>query len=114
MNLAHKAHQKSKRRSYHKYAGLFYKYQEFTKIFVSKYDKNFHGIEATYQFIKKNYPNIKIPSCRQIFNWFKSNRWELKKTDKLRKYYKKGKKRRVFFQNLKINLFFRYEQDWNM
>ncbi|WGI36690.1 IS30 family transposase [Mesomycoplasma lagogenitalium] len=91
---AHKAHQKSKIRSYHKYASSFYKYQEFTKIFVSKYDKNFHGIEATYQFIKKNYPNIKIPSFRQIFNWFKSNRWELKKSDKPRKYYKKGRKRK--------------------
>lgn len=43
------------------------------------------------------YPNLLTVSTRQIFNWIKSNRWVLKKSDRLRNYYLKGSKRKNGF-----------------
>lgn len=92
-----KADIKSKRRSYHKYMFKFnvnFEFEEFTKVFKKKYDKKFFGIKACFNFIKKNY-QINSPSLRTIFNWIKTNRWEIKKSDRLRQYYKKNGKRQA-------------------
>ncbi|PYF43103.1 IS30 family transposase [Metamycoplasma alkalescens] len=67
-------------------------YDEFTKIFKRKYDKRYYGIKATHHYIISN-KNIKCPSLRTVFNWIKTNKWEIKKRDRLRTSYKKGGKR---------------------
>lgn len=85
---------KRNNRQWHKHSMYLLKYQEFTNIFVKKYDKRYFGIENTYMFIKNNYKEkIKIPSLRQVFNWVKSNRWKIRRSDRLRRYYKRGGKR---------------------
>ncbi|WPB54749.1 IS30 family transposase [Mycoplasmopsis verecunda] len=66
-------------------------YQEFSSIFVSKYDKKTFGVKPTYTFVKMNY-DIKIPSLRTVFNWINSNQWVIKKKERLRMYYKPGGK----------------------
>ncbi|WPB54512.1 IS30 family transposase [Mycoplasmopsis verecunda] len=67
-------------------------YQEFSSIFVSKYDKKTFGVKPTYTFVKMNY-DIKIPSLRTVFNWINSNQWVIKKKERLRMYYKPGGKK---------------------
>lgn len=89
-NLANK---KTIERQYHKHMMHILKYQEFTKIFLQYYDKRYHGIEATHNKIKSLYHNIKIPSCRQVYNWINDGIWIIKKQDRLRTWYKKGGKR---------------------
>lgn len=70
------------------------KCKEFADIFVHKYDKRYFGIENTHKYIKEKYINkFKIPSLRQVFYWVKSNRWKIKRSDRLRQYYKHGGKR---------------------
>lgn len=86
---------KTIRRHFHKYMFKFntnFKYEEFTKAFITKYDKKFYGIKATYNWIINNF-SLSLPSIRTVFNWIRTNRWEIKKKDRLRQYYRKGGKR---------------------
>ncbi|WNM13848.1 IS30 family transposase [Mesomycoplasma ovipneumoniae] len=69
------------------------KYEEFSKIFAVKYDKKVHGVKATYFYIAENFPNIERPSLKTVFNWIKTNKWVIVRSDRLRQYYKKGGKR---------------------
>ncbi|WNM17569.1 IS30 family transposase [Mesomycoplasma ovipneumoniae] len=71
---------------------LLGKYEEFSKIFAVKYDKKVHGVKATYFYIAENFPDIERPSLKTVFNWIKTNKWVLVRSDRLRKYYKKGEK----------------------
>lgn len=64
---------------------------------MQKFEKKYHGVEATVNKINLEYPNLLTVSTRQIFNWIKSNRWVLKKSDRLRNYYLKGGKRKNGF-----------------
>ncbi len=87
---------KRRKRYYHRYYFRFVvlgKYEEFSKIFAIKYDKKVHGVKATYFYIAENFPNIERPSLKTVFNWIKTNKWVLVRSDRLRKYYKKGGKR---------------------
>lgn len=87
------ANKKYETRQYHKHSMHTLKYQEFTELFLKFYDKKVHGVEATWEKIKGMNLSIKIPSCRQVFNWIKNSRWVIKRNDRLRQYYKKGGKR---------------------
>ncbi|MDC8921801.1 IS30 family transposase [Metamycoplasma hyosynoviae] len=92
-----KADKKSKTRCFHKYMFKFstnFSFEKFTKIFKSKYDKKFFGVKATHNYIKENF-EVNSPSLRTIFNWIKTNRWIIKRNDRLRQYYKKGGKRQA-------------------
>ncbi|WNM17081.1 helix-turn-helix domain-containing protein [Mesomycoplasma ovipneumoniae] len=62
------------------------------KFFAVKYDKKVHGVKATYFYIAENFPDIERPSLKTVFNWIKTNKWVLVRSDRLRKYYKKGEK----------------------
>ncbi|WNM17093.1 helix-turn-helix domain-containing protein [Mesomycoplasma ovipneumoniae] len=68
------------------------KYEEFSKIFAVKYDKKVHGVKATYFYIAENFPTLKDHLLKTVFNWIKTNKWVLVRSDRLRKYYKKGEK----------------------
>ncbi|WNM17592.1 helix-turn-helix domain-containing protein [Mesomycoplasma ovipneumoniae] len=86
---------KRRKRYYHRYYFRFVvlgKYEEFSKIFAVKYDKKVHGVKATYFYIAENFPTLKRPSLKTVFNWIKTNKWVLVRSDRLRKYYKKGEK----------------------
>lgn len=90
-----KADKKSKFRAYHKYMFKFninFEFEEFSKIFKSKYDKKYFGVKATMNYIEENF-NVKKPTMRTVFNWINTNKWKIRKSDKLRQYYKKGGKR---------------------
>ncbi|WNM17293.1 IS30 family transposase [Mesomycoplasma ovipneumoniae] len=86
---------KRRKRYYHRYYFRFVvlgKYEEFSKIFAVKYDKKVHGVKATYFYIAEKFSHIERPSLKTVFNWIKTNKWVLVRSDRLRKYYKKGKK----------------------
>ncbi|WP_412031904.1 IS30 family transposase [Malacoplasma muris] len=87
------AHKKYLNRKWNSHAFYLDRYKSFTDLFLDKFRKIDHGVEATCHYIKKNYPCVKTPSSRQVFNWIKSNRWKLKRSDRLRKGYVKGRKR---------------------
>lgn len=89
------ADKKANYRKWHKHAFYLMKYSEFTDVFSKMYDKKCHGIEATCIKIGKLYPDMKQPTTRQVFNWVKDSRWVIKKSQRLRQYYKKGGKRTV-------------------
>lgn len=89
------AQRKSEKRKRHKYFFMYRDYSEFTKHFLAMYDKRYHGVYQTVHKISDNYPEIKQVSARQVFNWIKQNNWSIKKTDRLRLYYKKGGKRKI-------------------
>lgn len=93
--LSEQANWKYLRRQQHKYMFTNKRYSEFEQLFLKYYDKRVLGIEATYHKIISEFPNIKRPSCRQIFNMVKKSKWSIKRKDRLRKYYKKGGKRSV-------------------
>ncbi|WP_341500985.1 IS30 family transposase [Mesomycoplasma ovipneumoniae] len=87
---------KRRKRYYHRYYFRFVelgKYEEFSKIFAVKYDKKVHGVKATYFYIAENFPNIERPSLKTVFNWIKTNKWVIVRSDRLGQYYKKGGKR---------------------
>ncbi|MBN4084470.1 IS30 family transposase [Mycoplasma sp. CSL10166] len=90
------AEEKMLRRKSHKYLFRFdvnFKFEEFSNYFKKKYDKKFHGVKATYNYVKSKNNNILIPSIKTIFNWLKTNKWIITRKDRLRSYYKKGGKR---------------------
>ncbi|WP_254616023.1 helix-turn-helix domain-containing protein [Mycoplasma sp. OR1901] len=85
--------QRLKRKSY-KYLFRFdinFKFEDFSNYFKKKYDKKFHGVKATYNYVKEH-NNILMPSIKTVFNWIKTNKWIIKRKDRLRLYYKKGRK----------------------
>jgi len=43
--------------------------------------------------IKEKYPNLKCPSARSIFRWLKSDRWGVKRSQRLRHQYQHPRKR---------------------
>ncbi|WNM17540.1 IS30 family transposase [Mesomycoplasma ovipneumoniae] len=86
---------KRRKRYYHRYYFRFVvlgKYEEFSKIFAVKYDKKVHGVKVTYFYIAENFPTLKDHLLKTVFNWIKTNKWVLVRSDRLRKYYKKAKK----------------------
>lgn len=71
------------------------KYNDFSCIFYKFYDKRYCGVYATMLKIKQLYPSIKMPSSRQVYRWINSNKWVIKRWDRLHKRYKKGRNRTV-------------------
>ncbi|WP_412032374.1 IS30 family transposase [Malacoplasma muris] len=88
------AHKKYLNRKWNSHAFYLDRYKSFTDLFLDKFRKIDHGVEATCHYIKKK---IILVSKHQVldrfFNWIKSNRWKLKRSDRLRKGYVKGRKR---------------------
>ncbi|VEU76062.1 transposase [Mycoplasmopsis columboralis] len=78
-----------------KLRNTFEKYLEFSKLFLSKFDKKTWGVEVTYLVITNNYPEVNHPSLRTVFNWINSGIWVITRDDRLRKIYKKGRKRYI-------------------
>ncbi|BBG40652.1 transposase [Mycoplasmopsis californica] len=85
---------KAQRRHYHKYYFKFLnsKYSEFSELFLKKFDKKYYGVKLTHKYIKENF-KIKIPCLKTVFNWIKTNKWIIKRSNLLRSSYKKGGKR---------------------
>lgn len=86
---------KSNERKWNKHFLYLEKYNEFTMLFKKIFNKKFCGVKSTYFKIKNNYPDIKMPTWRQVFNWIKSNRWVIQKKDRLRKGYVKSRRRKL-------------------
>lgn len=86
---------KSQKRTLNKWFGSFIKYNDFTLKFLKIFDKKICGIKATMHILKTNFPEIKMVSERQVFNWIKNRNWVLKPRDRLRQYYVKGRKRKI-------------------
>ncbi|VEU76369.1 transposase [Mycoplasmopsis columboralis] len=59
------------------------------------FDCKTHGIEITYMKITNHFPDLKIPSLRTVFNWINSDLWVVKRSYRLRTFYKKGRKREL-------------------
>lgn len=93
---------KTKQRTLHQHYFKFLDINDsaFSKAFKKKYDKRYFGIEATMNYIQKKYKNIKMVSIKTVFNWIKTNQWVIKKSDRLRQYYKKGRKRKASLSRL--------------
>ena len=89
------AQNKAKERKWHCHSFYLDKYKEFTKLFLKYFDKRYCGVYETMYLLKKKHPNIIFPSERQIFRWIKSNRWVIKRSDRLRQYYQHPRKRTV-------------------
>ena len=91
------AQEKTIRRRWHNHSMYLLKYEKFTDQFIQKFDKRYSGIKTTYYKLQNNTTKI---TWRQIYNWIKSNRWEIKRKDLLRQYYLKGRKRKkgIFFK----------------
>ncbi|WP_322961935.1 IS30 family transposase [Mycoplasmopsis cynos] len=89
------AQEKANIRHKHKYLFKFSdeKYLDFADHFVSMYDKCTHGIKATLFFLRKHYPELEHFSFKTVYNWFNSGHWFLKRSDRLRRGYVKGRKR---------------------
>lgn len=99
------AQMKRNEKQWHKHSFYIDKYSAFTNLFVEIFDKKYMGVKATHHRIKDNYPEIKLPSCRQVFNFISSRRWIIKPKDRLRKYYVKGRKRKIgIFTKVKHSL----------
>ncbi|WP_406616823.1 IS30 family transposase [Mycoplasmopsis adleri] len=69
------------------------KYKEFSKKFKQIYDGKIWTVELTYERIKNNFPALKVPSLKTVYNWINTNQWVIKRKHLLRKYYKKDGKR---------------------
>ena len=87
------ANKKSKERSWHNHSMYLLKYLKFTDTFINIYNKNVCGVKQTYYKLRQK--KIVAVSWQQIYNWIKSYRWVLTKKDILRKYYVKGRKRKL-------------------
>ncbi|MDE5841915.1 MAG: IS30 family transposase [Malacoplasma sp.] len=88
------AQRKYRRRKRNTHIFCMLKYKSFTDLFLEKFNKRSFGVEATCNYIKKNYPCVKVPSARQVFNWIKLKRWVIVRSDCLRRKYVKGKRRK--------------------
>ncbi|MGZ9413953.1 helix-turn-helix domain-containing protein, partial [Mycoplasma sp. 5370] len=89
---------KTRNRVLHKRLFFFYEmneYKEFNILFKSHYEKETCGIIMTYNLIKNNIKDIKIPSLRTVFNWINTGKWILTPKHRLRKFYVKGGKRKI-------------------
>lgn len=103
------AESKTIERKKHKYFFMYREYSEFTNHFIKMYDKRYHGVYQTVHKISQEYPDINHVSARQVFNWIKTNKWSVKKSDRLRQYYKKGGKRTLgIFSRFKNRLVLPY------
>ncbi|WP_435129929.1 IS30 family transposase [Mycoplasma sp. 6243] len=65
-----------------------HKYDIFSQIFHSKFNKRSFGIDVTYQYIK-NTQKVQIPALRTVFNWIESGVWVISRKDCLRSKYRK-------------------------
>lgn len=101
------AQRKYRRRFYYKYFFHNRKYFEFNKLFKEYYEKRYHGVYATINKISQHLNNIEHVSTRQVFRWIKSNKWIIKKNNRLRQYYKKGGKRT-------LGVFQKFQNKWVM
>ena len=98
---------KATKRQEHKWFFHKDKYQDFIQAFKNNFENKYAGVKSTWYFLKKKYPNIKFPSWRQVYNWIRSRNWILKPSDRLRKYYVKGRKRKIgLFSKFKSKLVF--------
>lgn len=97
---------KANQRVFNKYSFRFLSINEttFSKLFNKRYDKKFYGVEATYHFIKSNFSLKFMPSLRTLFNWIRTNNWIVKRSNRLRQYYKKGGKRQKGVSRLLKNM----------
>ncbi|WP_435129596.1 IS30 family transposase [Mycoplasma sp. 6243] len=65
-----------------------HKYDIFSQIFHSKFNKRSFGIDVTYQYIK-NTQKCKYQTLRTVFNWIESGVWVISRKDCLRSKYRK-------------------------
>jgi len=93
--IAQYANSLSKERTWHSHSMYLFKYNEFTNLFLKLFDKRCCGVYSTMFFIKRDHPDIKTPSVRQTYRWINSDRWIIKRNDRLRRVYKKGRKRQL-------------------
>lgn len=84
------AQEKTIERRWHNHSMYLLKYKGYTNEFIKKFDKRYSGIKTTFYTLQVEESK---PTWRQIYNWVKSNRWEIKRRDILRKIYVKGGKR---------------------
>lgn len=89
------ANYKFKLRSKHKYKFRQLNYIEFSKLFKKYYDKRYCGVKATLFKIKKNHPSVSTKSFVWVYKLIKQNNWVITRKDRLRQYYKKGRKRKI-------------------
>lgn len=89
------AHRKYLRRKNNCHLFSMLKYKSFSELFIEKFNKKNHGVEATLYLIKKEYKLVKVPSLRQIYRWINSKNWVIKRSDCLRRKYVKGKRRKI-------------------
>lgn len=96
------AQRKTKQRALHQHYFKFININDsdFSKVFKKKYDKRCFGVEATMNYIRKNCKNIKTVSLKTVFNWIKTNQWVIRNSDRLRQYYRKGRKRKASLSRL--------------
>ncbi len=91
--IAKEAHKLYLKRFTSKHKNPEEKYPIFSKLFLEYFDKKWHGVEATWTRIRIEEPDIEVPSIKQTFNIINSNKWVIKKKDRLRRKYTKGNKR---------------------
>lgn len=63
--------------------------------FFKYYDKRVHGIKNTWMKIKNEFPDVLAPTWREVYHWIRQGYWSIRKSDRLRPYYIKGRKRKV-------------------
>lgn len=87
------ADKKSFDRSWHNHSMFLLKHQEFLEGFKKIYNKRTNGVKATcYKLKQQGVANCL--SFKQSYNLIKSYRFVIKKSERLRQYYKKGGKRK--------------------
>lgn len=79
----------------HKHMFNAQKHSTLGKYFKKHYEKRYHGVAVTLQEARKALPKRCCLSERQVYRLINSNRWVIKKKDRLRPYYVKGRKRKV-------------------
>ena len=85
------ANYKAKARSWHNHSMYLLKYKDYSEKFHSLYDKRIRGVKNCSKILELT--DLNKVSWRQVYNWINSSRWLLRKSDKLRVWYKKGGKR---------------------
>lgn len=99
-NLAHK---KYLNRKWHSHSFYLTKYNNFSELFKERYDKRYSSVEISLFKMKQDKLLDSYPSIRQIYNWIRSNRWIIKRSDKLRIYCKNRKRKIGIFSKFKNN-----------
>lgn len=85
---------KRKNRQKHKFFFRLWRYKEFTNLFLKFFSKRIHGVKNTWIKIRDEFPNVLRPSWREVYHWIRKGYWSIKRWDRLRPFYIKGRKRK--------------------